>query len=94
VSEALKRIAQRYEDFARFEAWDRLPLYASIAEAVAADPFTLRFLASLPDAKQQPNLLLAAVRYLYVTVADRGGFLELVRAHAEEIATVMAARST
>ncbi len=94
VANRLEWIAQRYEDFARFEARGRSPLYARLAEAIAGDPFALRFLAGLPEAKRQPNLLLAAVRYLYGTPADPGTFLELVRANAEEIGAVMAARAT
>ena len=94
MSDVLERIAERYEDFARFEARGRSPVYARLARAIAADRILLRFLADLPEAKRQPNLLLAAVRYLYGTPQDPGTFLELVRANAEEVAAAMTARST
>lgn len=87
-------IATRYGEFARFEARGRSPVYARIARAIAADRTMLSFLARLPEAKRQPNLLLAAVRYLYGTPEDPGAFLELVRANADEVAAVMLARST
>ena len=94
MSAALELIARRYEDFARFEARGRSPAYARIAQAIAVDRFMLSFLAEWPEIKRQPNLLLGAVRYLYGTPEDADVFLELARAHAEEIAAVMAARST
>jgi hypothetical protein len=87
-------IARRYDDFARFEAQGRSPLYARIARAISIDRIVLSFLAQLPEAKRQPNLLLGAVRYLYGTAQDADEFLGLVGANAEEIAAVMTARST
>ena len=95
MSAALELIARRYEDFARFEARGRSPAYARIAQAIAVDRFMLSFSANTSaEIKRQPNLLLGAVRYLYGTPGDADDFLELARAHAEEIAAVMAARST
>ena len=87
-------IARRYDDFARFEARGRSRLYARIAQAIAVDRFVLSFLAGLPEAKRQPNLLLGAFRYLYGTPEDADDFLGLMRSNAEEIAAVMVARST
>jgi hypothetical protein len=94
VSDVLEQISQRYEDFARYEARQRSPGYARITQAIAADPFVLAFLAGLPEAKRQPNLLLAVVRYLSGTREDPVRFLELVRSHTDEIADVMTLRST
>jgi hypothetical protein len=89
-----QRIARLYRWYAEVEAPDRSPLFAQVAAAVADDPGTLDFLAAMPLAKQQPNLLIGAVRYLYGTPPDAAGFLDLVRAHPDELAAVMAVRST
>jgi hypothetical protein len=88
------RIASRYQQFARYGAAGRSPLYARIAAALASDEFVLRRLAEMPEPKWQPNLLLGAVRYLYGTPEEPGDFGRLVREHWEEIAAVMSARST
>jgi len=89
-----ERVAARYERFAAFEARGRSPLYERVASAIARDRAVLVYLAGMPEPKWQPSLLLAAVRYLYGTPDDAGGFIDLVRAHGAEIADVMAARST
>jgi hypothetical protein len=94
VSDVRELIARRYDGFARFEAQHRSPLYARIARAISSDRFALSFLAELPEAKRQPNLLLGAVCYLYGTAGDADEFLELMRANTEAIAAVMAVRST
>jgi hypothetical protein len=62
--------------------------------ALAADRGIVDFLAWLPPAKRQPNLLLGVVRYLYGTPDESGEFVELVHDHAEEIAAAMRARRT
>lgn len=90
----LERIATLYERFAMYEARGRSPLYERVAKAIADDRRVLGFLARMPEPKWQPNLLFAAVRYLYPTPDDASGFVKLVRAHADEIAAVMAVRST
>jgi hypothetical protein len=87
-------IAARYESFARLEAAERSPLYAHIARAVAADGGVVEFLASLPPAKRQPNLLFGVARYLYGTPSGPAEFVELVHDHGEEIAAEMRARRT
>ena len=80
--------------FAEIEARDRSPLYASIASSVAADPFALEFLGALPDEKQQPNLLLAAVRYVCGAAEDWPQFRAMLRDNAPAVAAVMRARRT
>jgi hypothetical protein len=58
------RVAERYRHFAEGEARGRSPLYERFALGVAGDLELLELLESLPPAKQQPNLLFAAVLYL------------------------------
>jgi hypothetical protein len=93
VTDPREKIAEGFRRFAR-EAAGRSPLYVEIAETVAATPWTLDFLAGMPEAKWQPNVLLAVVRYLFGTPGSGGEFLVLVREHADEIAETMAVRST
>jgi len=88
-----EQIAQRFRRFAR-EAVDRSALYVEIAGAVADSAWTLDFLAAMPEAKWQPNVLLAVVRYLFGTPGSGPEFVTLVKARADEIAQTMAVRST
>lgn len=87
------RIAEGFRRFA-LEAVGRSPLYVEIADAVADSPWTLDFLAAMPQAKWQPNVLLAVVRYLFGTPGDARDFLALVRDRADEIAETMVVRTT
>ncbi|HEY4252596.1 MAG TPA: DUF2332 domain-containing protein [Roseomonas sp.] len=87
-------IAARYRRFAVQEARGRSPLYEALAEGVAGDPDCLRFLASLPEAKQQPNLLLAAVRHLHGTAAGWEDFRRNLLARPGALRAVMLARAT
>jgi len=57
-------IAKRFRRFAEQEARGHSPLYETLALGVASDPDILTFLATLPAEKQQPNLVLAAVRFV------------------------------
>jgi hypothetical protein len=93
VRDPRERIAEGFRRFAR-EAAGRSPLYVEIAETVAATPWVLDFLAAMPEAKWQPNVLLAVVRYLFGTPGSGREFVALVRRRSEEIAETMAVRST
>jgi hypothetical protein len=88
-----EQIAGGFRLFAR-EAGGRSPLYVEIAETVAANPWTLDFLAAMPQAKWQPNVLLAVVRYLFGTPGSGREFVALVRQRSDEVAATMAVRST
>lgn len=89
-----RAVAARYEHFAEVQAPGRSPLYAAITSAIASDRWMLAFLARMPEAKWQPNLLLGVVRYLYGTAAEPGEFIELVHANEHEISATMAVRRT
>ena len=58
-------IAARYRAFAVTEAAGVSPHYAELALGIADDAGVLGFLARLPPAAQQPNLLLASLQYLH-----------------------------
>jgi hypothetical protein len=85
--------AERYRDFAR-EAHGRSAAYEALAEAVAGDGAVLDFLGTLPEAKQQPNLLFAAAGYLLGSPADISTLRGLVGRDAARLAEVMLARRT
>ena len=57
-------LSERYIRFADNEARGRSPLYEALARGAAHDAEVIDFLSALPPAKQQPNLLFAAVRSL------------------------------
>jgi hypothetical protein len=87
-------ISIRYTRFAEEEARGRSPLYESIARGVAADEAVIGFLLGLPKAKQQPNLLLAAVRHVSGTPRDWPDFRELLLSDRDAVYALMQVRST
>jgi hypothetical protein len=80
--------------FAELEARGRSPAYETLASAAAEDAGIVGFVAALPPAKRQPNLLLAAARYLLNAPATIGSLRALVRDCPAELAAVMRARRT
>lgn len=87
-------IARHFHRFAETEAKGRSPLYETLAHAIADDAVILAFLAALPVEKQQPNLLLAAFRFLCGTPADWPDFRARFLAHAEAIRAEILHRRT
>jgi hypothetical protein len=85
--------AENYRVFGR-EARGRSPAYESLGAAVADDDLILEFLATLPRAKRQPNLLFAAARYLLDAPPDIGMLRTLVQRSGTELSQVMRARRT
>ena len=86
-------LGSAYRDFSR-AAQGRSPLYVELADGVAQDNEILSLVASLPLEKQQPNLLLGAVKYLYGVARDFAHFRALVLAHWEAISALMQVRRT
>jgi hypothetical protein len=87
-------VARAYRVFARLEARGRSPAYEALASAVADDAGIVGFVASLPAAKRQPNLLFAAARYLLGAPASIGSLRDLVRRSPAELDAVMRTRRT
>jgi hypothetical protein len=87
-------VADRYIRFAEQEARGRSALYETFARAVAASAQAMAFLRTLPAEKQQPNLLLAAVRQVCGVAADGPDFLRRLLANADAVRAVMLVRST
>jgi hypothetical protein len=87
-------IARRFRRFADTEASGHSPLYEALCRGVAADPEMLNFLAELPEAKQQPNLLLAAVRFVCGVQTSPDDFRSALLAHREAVRAEMLRRRT
>jgi hypothetical protein len=90
----LTAVVQTYRLFARREARGRSAAYESLAESVAEDAVLTGFIASLPLAKRQPNLLFAAARYLLGTPPGIGQLRELVSQRRAELAQAILTRRT
>lgn len=90
--QAEQQTAEEYREFSVHEAGGRSPLYVQLGQGVADDPEVLGFLAGLPPAKRQPQLLLAAVRYLAGVQASYAGFRAVVLDNQAELAAIMLAR--
>jgi hypothetical protein len=86
--------AENYRRFAAYEARGRSPLYEQLANGVADDRELLAFLAGLPQEKRQPNLLLAAVRYLAGVQPGYEAFRGVVLDRRAEVAATMLVRRT
>jgi hypothetical protein len=90
VNEDVAAGFRRFADDAR----GRSELYVELASRVAADRELLAMLAPLPRPKQQPNLLLAAVRLVCGTPSGWEEFRACVEAQRDEVlATIMARRT-
>jgi hypothetical protein len=87
-------IARRFRRFAETEARGHSPLYEALANAVASDQDILAFLAELPPTKQQPNLLLAAVRFVCGTQTNPADFHAAFLARKDAIRVEMLKRRT
>jgi hypothetical protein len=85
---------ENYRRFARDEAAERSPSYEHLAYAVAEDDLILTFLAKLPAAKRQPNLLFAAARHLLGAPPEPTSLHSLVAGRPDELSRVMLARRT
>ena len=87
-------IARRYRDFVDEQVRGRSPIYVELGIAVAETPEILAFLSTLPSAKQQPNLLLAAVRHVCGVPRDGAALAQAIRTQGEAIRAVMLSHST
>jgi hypothetical protein len=92
-ADPIDRLARRYSVFADKETRGRCPLYEELALGVARDRPTLEFLATLSAAKQQPNLLFAAVRFVCGTPHGWQDFRQRLHDHKRRVAAMMLARS-
>lgn len=86
-------VAQNYRAFAA-QAHGRSPAYESLTMAVADDAEVLAYLATVPRRQQQPNLLLAAARFLLDDVPTITSLRQLVVHQRDELTQVLRTRRT
>src|ERR1700742_4664843 len=91
---ATETVVRAYQAFARREARGRSAAYEVLAESVARDPALVAFIAALPSAKRQPQLVFAAARYLLGTVPGIGRLCGLISGSPGEITEVIMTRGT
>ncbi len=72
-----------YRAFAEFEAAGSSPRYQALATAVADDRALIERIRTFPTEKRQPNLLLAAAKFLGAPLDDPSAWLEFVHDHWE-----------
>jgi hypothetical protein len=87
-------IAQRYLRFAADEAHGSSPTFEAWSLAVAGDPAVLSRLAGLPAAKQQPNLVFAALRWHGAIPGDAATLRETLLGNWDGVAATILRRST
>jgi Uncharacterized protein conserved in bacteria (DUF2332) len=90
--DATADVVRTYQSFARLEARGRSPAYQELAEAAAVDAVLVGFVASLPVAKRQPNLLFAAARYLLGAPVGIASLRALARESPGELTELMLGR--
>lgn len=88
------RIAERYRRFARDEVHGQSEIYERLVLEIAATPDLLRFLATLPRDKRQPQLFLAAVRHLHGLPESGRHLCDIVGYDGAAVRAVILARST
>ncbi|MCW2529977.1 MAG: hypothetical protein JWM76_4837 [Pseudonocardiales bacterium] len=86
--------AQNYQRFGRLEARGHSALYEQLAAGVAGDAEMLTLLQALPESKRQPNLLLAAVRFLGAIDYEYRAWSSFVTSHWDQVREVILTRST
>jgi hypothetical protein len=86
-------IADNYRAWGR-DARGHSPAYEMLSYSVAEDPLILKFLAALPNPKQQPNLLFAAASYLLGAAPGLAELRTLVRRDPAGLSRVLLARRT
>ena len=94
MTDDISALASMYDAFARKEAAGRSPLYEFLCLEIARDETLLSRLVALPVEKRQPNLLLAAVKYLFGAVEGWPHFRALVRERWDEIEPIIKSRRT
>jgi len=92
--DTLQQLSARYRAFADSEAKGSSALYEAFARAIAGSDEVLSFVATLPADRQQPNLLMAAIRHLYGVPTNVDHLIDIVRACPEPIRALMLARTT
>ncbi len=87
-------IADRYRLFAETEARGNSPCYEQWCLEIADDAELLTLIGTLPEAKQQPNLVLGAARFVGATAGPYAALREWLMVHWQAVRDVTLSRST
>ncbi len=88
------RTAAWYRHFGSVEAPGSSPCYAEWTLGIADDPQIITRINRWPHDKRQPNLLLAAARYLGAAPGPFDQFREFLQARWDDVSTIVLSRST
>lgn len=88
------QVRDRYLRFAHFEAHGHSPTYERLSLAIADDPATVKLLESLPEDKQQPNLLFGVSRLLGAPMDQVAKYNDWLRTNWPDVYGQILARST
>ena len=94
TADPVSRSAAEYLRFAEVGVRGKSAIYEGLCIEIAKDRPLLERLAALPRERQQPNLLLAAVQFLFSVPSDYKAFRSLVLGNWAEISTVIHSRRT
>lgn len=87
-------VATAYQEFARLHTRGVSPTFESWARGVADDGAVLEFITNLPTAKQQPNLVFAAARWLQPDLRTYAELRHLLLQRTEAWRAVVLTRAT
>lgn len=87
-------LADTYRYFADREVSHYSPSYAALCHAIADDPAVLALISALPIGKQQPNLILGAVRWLGGPVSSYAAFRDFVLTQWTDVSSAASTRRT
>lgn len=93
-AETGRTTAENYRRFAELEVRGKSALYEELAVGIAGDDEALELIDSLPPDKRQPNLVLAAVRFLHGTLSGYREFRSRLVEHWAGVRAVALSRST
>jgi hypothetical protein len=93
-AEAGGRTAAWYRHFGSVEAPGSSPCYAEWTLGIADDPELIARIDRWPHDKRQPNLLLAAARFLGAEPGPFGQFRQFIEAHWDDVSRIVLTRST
>jgi hypothetical protein len=86
--------ASRYQRFADVEAAGSSPIYEALCRAIATDARITSELDALPARLRQPNLLLAAAKFLGAPFGAPDASIDWIHARWADVEDVMASHST
>ena len=91
---ALMATADWYRGFADVEAAGSSPCYQSIASAIADDGPLIERIKAFPTEKRQPNLLLAAAKFLGAPLDEAFSWIDFVQDHWDSMSQLVMNRWT